>query len=257
VSLRFAILGSGSQGNALVVEAGSTRLLLDCGFAASETARRLALRGLVPGDLSGILVTHEHDDHIGGVARFARKHKLPVWITPGTLRGLEPLFEGIAALHLIEGYAPLCIGDVEVRPFPVPHDAREPAQYVFGDGAARLGVLTDVGCITPWIQSMLAACDALVLECNHDPGLLSSSDYPPPLKQRISSRFGHLDNQAAAALLGAMPAGRLRHVVAAHLSQSNNRPELARGALAAALSCTPDWIAVADQDSGLGWRTVS
>src|SRR5688572_2186928 len=198
VSLRFAILGSGSQGNALVVEAGATRLLLDCGFAASETVRRLAALGLAPDDLSGILVTHEHDDHIGGVARFARKHGLPVWITPGTLRGLEALFDGVEVLHLIEGYAPLCIGDVEVVPFPVPHDAREPAQYVFGDGARRLGVLTDTGCVTPCIRTMLASCQALVLECNHDPALLSAGDYPLSLKQRISSRLGHLDNQAAA-----------------------------------------------------------
>jgi phosphoribosyl 1,2-cyclic phosphodiesterase len=256
VSLRFAILGSGSQGNALVVEAGSTRLLLDCGFAANETVRRLAQLGLAPDDLSGVLVTHEHDDHVGGVARLARKYQLPVWITPGTLRGLEALFEGVDSLHRIEGYAALCIGDVEVQPFPVPHDAREPAQYVFGDGAVRLGVLTDTGCVTPWIQKMLASCEALVLECNHDLDLLSASDYPVALKHRISSRFGHLDNQAAAGLLSGMPGARLRHVVAAHLSQSNNRPELARGALAAALGCTPDWIAVADQDAGLDWRMV-
>jgi phosphoribosyl 1,2-cyclic phosphodiesterase len=256
VSLRFAILGSGSQGNALVVEAGATRLLLDCGFATSETVRRLAQLGLTPADLSGILVTHEHDDHVGGVARFARKYRLPVWITPGTLRGLGPLFQGIECLHRIEGYAPLCIGDVEVHPFPVPHDAREPAQYVFGDGGVRLGVLTDTGWITPWIQTMLASCEALVLECNHDLDLLSSSDYPPPLKQRISSRLGHLDNQAAAGLLAGRTTARLRHVVAAHLSQSNNRPDLARAALASALGCTSDWIAVADQEAGLDWRQV-
>ena len=257
MSLRFAILGSGSQGNALVVEAGDTRLLLDCGFATNETLRRLGQLGLAPADLSGILVTHEHDDHIGGVARLARKYRLPVWMTPGTLRGLEALFDGVSNVQRIEGYAPLCIGDVEVQPFPVPHDAREPAQYVFGDGDVRLGVLTDTGWVTPWIQSMLASCTALVLECNHDLGLLSSGDYPPALKQRISSRFGHLDNQAAAGLLAGVDCARLRHVVAAHLSQSNNRPELARGALAAALGCTADWIAVADQDAGLDWREVS
>ena len=257
MSLRFAILGSGSQGNATVVEAGSTRLLLDCGFAMAETVRRLAAFGLSPEHLTGILVTHEHDDHLGGVARLARKYRLPVWLTPGTLRGVEALFQGVEVLHLIEGYAPLCIGDVEVRPYPVPHDAREPAQFVFGDGAVRLGVLTDVGCATPCIQAMLAACEALVLECNHDPGLLAAGAYPPSVKQRISGRYGHLDNDAAAALLASLPRERLRHVVAAHLSQSNNRPELARRALAGALGCEAEWIAVADQDSGLGWRTVA
>jgi phosphoribosyl 1,2-cyclic phosphodiesterase len=254
--MRFAILGSGSQGNCLVVEARNTRLLLDCGFGVGETVRRLARLGLAPGELSGILVTHEHDDHIGGVARLARKLRLPVWLTPGTLRGLEGLFAGMEALHLLEGYAPLCIGDLEVYPFPVPHDAREPAQYVFGDGVRRLGVLTDTGCATPLMVRMLSACDALVLESNHDAQLLAAGDYPPALKQRIASRYGHLDNAAAAGLLGLLDCGRLQHLVAAHLSQHNNRPELAREALADALACAPDWVAIADQDTGLGWRQI-
>lgn len=255
--MRFAILGSGSQGNCLVVEAQNTRLLLDCGFSLGETLRRLARLGLAPEQLSGILVTHEHDDHVGGVARLARKLGLPVWLTPGTLRGLEGLFAGMDGLHLLEGFAPLCIGDLEVHPFPVPHDAREPAQYVFGDGVRRLGVLTDTGCVTPVMVRMLSACDALVLESNHDPGLLAAGDYPLALKQRIASRLGHLDNAAAAALLGALDCSRLQHLVAAHLSQSNNRPELAREALAGPLACAPDWVAIADQDSGLDWRQIA
>jgi len=254
--VRFALLGSGSQGNALVVEVRETRLLLDCGFSLGETIRRLARLGLAPDQLSGILVTHEHDDHIGGVARLARKFQLPVWLTPGTLRGLESLFAGVDELRFLEGYAPLCIGDIEVCPFPVPHDAREPAQYRFSDGARSLGVLTDAGCVTPLIRRMLNACNALVLECNHDLELLAASDYPEPLKRRISSRQGHLDNAAAADLLARLDSGRLQHLVAAHLSQSNNRPDLARGALADALGCTADWIAVADQDAGLGWREI-
>jgi phosphoribosyl 1,2-cyclic phosphodiesterase len=254
--VRFAILGSGSEGNGLVVEAGRTRVLLDCGFSAGETARRLGRLGLAPSDLAGILVTHEHDDHIGGVARLARKFGLPVWITAGTLRGLESLFVGVRDVHRIEGYAPLCIGALEVHPFPVPHDAREPAQYVFSDGAPRLGVLTDTGCATAHIQHMLDGCSALVLECNHDPGLLAASDYPRMLKDRIAGRFGHLANDTAGALLASLNCGALQHVVAAHLSQSNNRPELARLALANALGCRADWIEVADQDFGLAWRDL-
>lgn len=255
--MRFAILGSGSQGNCLVVEARNTRLLLDCGFSVGETLRRLARLGLAPEQLSGILVTHEHEDHVGGVARLARKLGVPVWLTPGTLRGLEGLFAGMDDVHLLEGYAPLCIGDLEVHPFPVPHDAREPAQYVFGDGARRLGVLTDTGCATPIMVRLLSACDALVLECNHDPGLLAAGDYPPALKQRIAGRFGHLDNATAATLLGALDCSRLQHLVAAHLSQSNNRPDLARAALSAPLACSADWVAIADQDSGLDWRQIA
>jgi phosphoribosyl 1,2-cyclic phosphodiesterase len=255
--MRFASLGSGSQGNALLVEVGCTRVLLDCGFGLSETTRRLARLGISPSDLCAILVTHEHDDHIGGVARFARKHNLPVWLTAGTLRGLRGLFEPDIELHLIEGYARFAIGAIQIDPFPVPHDAREPAQFVFSDGARSLGVLTDAGYVTPHMQRCLSGCNALVLECNHDPSLLREGDYPQSLKLRIASRMGHLDNEAAGGLLAALNAGRgLQHVVAAHLSESNNRPELARQALAGALGCSSQWIGVADQQSGLEWREL-
>jgi phosphoribosyl 1,2-cyclic phosphodiesterase len=254
--MRFASLGSGSQGNALVVEAGATRVLLDCGFGLAATVARLGRLELVPEDLSAIVVTHEHDDHIGGVARLARRHHIPVWLTPGTLSGFEALFADVADVRLIHNYTVFAIGDLEVSPFPVPHDAREPAQYVFGDGKRRLGVLTDVGCTTRHIELMLSGCDALVLECNHDPDLLRLSSYPQRLRERIAGRYGHLDNDAAAGLLGRLDNGRLKHLVAAHLSKENNRPELARAALAAVMNCTPDWIAVADQEEGLAWREI-
>ncbi|HEX4986461.1 MAG TPA: MBL fold metallo-hydrolase [Burkholderiales bacterium] len=254
--MRFASLGSGSQGNALVVEAGGSRLLLDCGFGLAATETRLARLGLRPADLDAIVVTHEHDDHIGGVAKLARRHGIPVWITPGTLRGFEALFAEVAEVHLIHNYAAFAVGDLQVRPFPVPHDAREPAQYVFGDGSRRLGVLTDAGCATRHIEDMLSGCDALVLECNHDAQMLQESSYPRSLRERIAGRFGHLDNTAAAQLLGRLDNGRLKHLVAAHLSKENNRPEIARAALAAVLGCAPEWIAVADQEEGLGWREI-
>ena len=254
--MRFALLGSGSQGNALLVEADDTRLLLDCGFSVGETVRRLARLGLAPEQLTAVLVTHEHDDHLSGVARLARKFALPVWATHGTIRGLDGLLDGLE-VHRIEGYACLCIGAIEVQPFPVPHDAREPAQYVFSDGARRLGVLTDTGCATPHIRRVLDGCDALVLEANHDLDLLARSDYPHMLKQRIAGRFGHLDNAQAAELVSELDCTRLQHMVAAHLSQTNNHPDLARSALAAVLSCTPDWIAVAEQDGGLDWRQIA
>ncbi len=254
--MRFASLGSGSQGNALVVEASTTRILVDCGFSVSETTRRLARIGIAPRDLSAIVVTHEHDDHIGGVARFARKHHLPVWLTSGTLRGLEGLFDPDVSVCQIRGYAAFSVGDIRIDPFPVPHDAREPAQFVFSDGAHRLGVLTDAGHATAHMRHCLNGCNALVLECNHDPELLRSGDYPERLKVRISSRLGHLDNASAAALLAALERNRLQHVVAAHLSQTNNRPELARGTLAAVLGCADHWIAIADQQTGLSWRQL-
>jgi len=254
--MRFASLGSGSQGNALVLEVGTTRLLLDCGFGVSETATRLARLGLEPGDLDAVVVTHEHDDHIGGVARLARKHDLPVYLTHGTLTALDGERSAIAEITVIDSHTAFAIGDIEVRPYPVPHDAREPAQFVFGDGASRVGVLTDAGSSTPHIEAILSGLDALVLECNHDLDLLMSGAYPLPLKRRIASRFGHLDNRTAAQLLVSIDCSRLQHLIAAHLSRQNNTPELARAAMAQALNCTPEWIGVASQDEGFGWREI-
>ena len=257
--MRFASLGSGSEGNGLVVQAGNTSLLLDCGFGLADTARRLQRLNLTPENIDGIVVTHEHDDHVGGVPRFARKHDIPVYLTHGTLMATGVTrFEGVV-VHIIDSHAALPVGDVQLRPFPVPHDAREPAQFVFSDGDKSLGVLTDTGVSTSHIEAMLSAVDALVLECNHDLDLLMKSAYPYPLKQRISGRLGHLDNRTAASLLSALPKamGRMQHVIAAHLSKQNNTPALAQRALAQALGCGDAWIGVATQDEGFGWREIA
>jgi phosphoribosyl 1,2-cyclic phosphodiesterase len=255
--MRFASLGSGSRGNSLVVEAGGTKVLLDCGFAARTTAEKLCRLGVSPDSLSGVLVTHEHSDHIAGVFRFARRYELPVFLTHGTHaaapRGKLPLPE----CRLIDSHTPFAIGDLEIHPFPVPHDAREPVQYTFSNGVHRLGVLTDTGAITPHIVEVLRKCAALVLECNHDAALLAASDYPEMLKRRISGPYGHLENTEAASLLRQVDTSQLQHLVAAHLSQQNNRQELAVAVLALALNCTEDWIGVASQDDGFGWRQLS
>jgi phosphoribosyl 1,2-cyclic phosphodiesterase len=254
--MRFASLGSGSEGNGLVVEAGDTRLLIDCGFRLRDAAARLWRLGLAPESITAVLVTHEHTDHAGGVAAFARRYRVPVWLTFGTLDMLGEAFLRVPGICGFDSHDTFAIGMLEVRPFPVPHDAREPVQFVVGDGAHRLGVLTDIGTSTRHVEASLSGCDALVLECNHDLEMLAGGDYPWPLKQRIASRLGHLHNEAAAELLAALDTSRLRHVVAAHLSPQNNTPDKARAALAKALGCAPDWIGIADQQTGFAWRDV-
>lgn len=253
--MRFSSLGSGSRGNALVVEADGTRILVDCGFGPRELAKRLARLGLAPGDLDAVLVTHEHSDHVGGVGRCALRYSLDVFMTNGTVGAAGLPAPAEFTVTVFDSHAAFVVGGIEVSPFPVPHDAREPVQFVFSDGRRRLGLLTDTGHVTPHVVAMLAGCDALVLECNHDAEMLARGSYPRALKQRIAGRFGHLDNAAAAGLLRQIDAGRLQHVVCAHLSQQNNTPELARSALAE-VTGNAESIGVADQDNGFDWLAI-
>ena len=255
--MRFASLGSGSEGNGLVVQVGATNVLMDCGFSLTDTYARLARIGLTPDCINGIVVTHEHSDHIAGVAQLARKHSIPIWLTHGTMRAHPKLMNNPPRLTQINSDHSFAIGGLLVKPYAVPHDAAEPVQYVFSDGTKRLGVLTDTGCSTPHIETMLNGCDALVLECNHDVTMLANSNYPLSLKKRIGGRFGHLNNTDAAALLARLDCSRLQHVVAAHLSQKNNTQKLAADALSGALNCDPSWIAMATQNNGLTWREIS
>jgi len=258
--IRFASLASGSKGNCLVAEVGGSRVLLDCGLAPRETVRRLARLGLAPSDIAAIIVTHEHDDHVGGVFAFAAKNSLPVWITHGTLRAAEEAGKGDGSgavrINLVDSRLPFDVGDIRVQPFTVPHDAREPVQFVVTDGAFRLGVLTDIGATTAHVEAALSGCDALVLECNHDLDLLWNSSYPAWLKRRISGPFGHLDNGQAGKLLASIDRSKLKHLIGAHLSEQNNRPELARRALADAMGCAEHWVALATQEDGFGWREL-
>ena len=254
--MKFASLGSGSEGNALLVAAGQTQVLMDCGFGLKDTLSRLARLGISAEQLSGIAVTHEHGDHIGGVARLARKFNLPVWLTHGTLRSQLKLFSGITQLHEIDPHQAFAIGDLEIIPYTVPHDAAEPVQFVFNDGVRRLGVLTDAGCSTAHIERLLSGCHALVLECNHDSDMLMNGDYPYSIKLRVSGRFGHLNNQDTAGILARLDVSRLQHLVAAHLSRKNNTAALATQALCGALGCEADWVCVATQEDGFAWREI-
>ncbi|WP_354677425.1 MBL fold metallo-hydrolase [Cupriavidus plantarum] len=259
--MRFAFLGSGSEGNSLLIESfdgtRATRVLLDCGFGIRETARRLERLGVTPDQLDGLLVTHEHGDHIGSAYSFAAKYRLPVYTSHGTwmatshLRGAD-----VADVRVCCADRGFDIHGLHVLPYTVPHDAREPLQFVLTDGDARLGVLTDAGMETPYVIAKLAGVDSLVLECNHDREMLRNSAYPYSLKRRIGGDFGHLANEIAASILQQVKHGGLRHVVAAHLSKQNNTPELAAGALAEVLGATLEDILIADQELGLGWQAV-
>jgi len=257
--VRFASLGSGSEGNALLVEAQSgvttTRVLLDCGFSAREVERRLTRLGASVEGLDAILITHEHSDHIGSALTLARKWSIPLYMSWGTARAVGA-DEADVDLQVLWGDEAVTIGDLSVLPYTVPHDAREPLQYVFSNGASRLGVLTDVGTSTPHISAVLSGCDALVLECNHDVQMLAGSRYPVSLKARIGGNHGHLNNGAAADILASLDRSRLRHLVAAHLSQQNNLPELAQAALAGVLGAVSTDVVVASQSDGFAWLSV-
>ncbi|MGJ8619103.1 MAG: MBL fold metallo-hydrolase [Methylophilaceae bacterium] len=254
--MRFASLGSGSSGNGMVIEQASTRLLLDCGFSVKETIARLARLDLMPEEITGILITHEHDDHAKGAFKLAEKFNIPIWLSHGTRVMTERYMSkaSIAQVNVLDSHTMFAINDIEITPFPVPHDAREPTQFVFNNGQHKLGVLTDVGDSTPHIELMLSGCDALVLECNHDLTMLESGPYSYALKKRVGGGLGHLDNDSAAQLLSKLDTSRLKHIIAAHLSAKNNTQALAKKALSRVLNCEPDWVGIATQDDGFSWR---
>jgi phosphoribosyl 1,2-cyclic phosphodiesterase len=257
--LRFCCLGSGSEGNALVIEAMDglwpTRVLVDNGFNLRQLRRRLARAGLTIDAIDAIVVTHEHSDHAGGVAALARRRRIPVFATAGTAQACGLAERGCDWRPLKDG-AIVGIGGLSVRPYAVPHDAAEPVQFVFSDGAVKLGLLTDIGSATDGVVAALAGLHAFILECNHDAEMLRTGPYPYFLKSRIGGERGHLSNAQAAQLLARIDRRVLQSVIAAHLSRSNNRPALARAALARVLDCSDADIAVADQDEGLSWRAL-
>jgi phosphoribosyl 1,2-cyclic phosphodiesterase len=257
--MRFRSLGSGSTGNATLVEARSgsnaTRVLLDCGFSLRELEARLLREDLVPADLSAVFITHEHGDHVGCALTLARKHRVPLWMSRGTWRalGAPDLPEQI---HFARDGALIDVGNLQLQPYTVPHDALEPLQICFTDGQTRLGVLTDAGMATEHLLAHLQNCHALLLECNHDSNMLAHSRYPESLKRRIAGRLGHLSNDTSARILAACVHAGLRDVVAAHLSEQNNSPELALGALAEPAAAYGVALQAADAVSGFDWLEV-
>lgn len=255
MSLRFASLGSGSRGNALLLETSQVRVLIDCGFPAREIAARLGRLGVDPQSLDAILVTHEHGDHLRGAGAMARRYGLPVWMTAGTFRAGN--LGQVADLKRIDCHAGwFHLGDLEVLPFPVPHDAREPCQFLFQSRGLRLGLLTDTGHITPHIRENLHACDCLVLEFNHDTEMLANGPYPPRLRARVGGRHGHLSNAQSIELLSQLPLEPVKHLLASHLSEKNNSVERVRCAVSAQLPSLTGRLRFASQDDVSGWLDV-
>jgi phosphoribosyl 1,2-cyclic phosphodiesterase len=252
--LRFKSLGSGSTGNATVVEATSgttqVRLLVDCGLGIRVLAQRLAQAGLSIEQLDAIFITHEHADHVGSGLKLALRHGIAIWMSEGTWRACgEPALGPL--LHLTAHGEQIDLGAMQVQPFAVPHDAREPLQLRCQDGQTQLGILTDLGHVPEEVLRQLHGCRTLLLECNHDSLMLSESAYPAFLKRRVGGDVGHLSNEQAAGVAAALR-HRLTTVLAAHLSQANNRPELAQSALRHALGDGAN-IAVAHAVTGSPW----
>ncbi len=245
--LSVCILGSGSRGNAIFVSDGATSILIDAGFSAREIDRRMRHRGLDPAGLSAILVTHEHTDHMRGIERLVRRHRLPVFLTAGTRQVATALHE------LPEIYPFACghefrINTLAIRPFSISHDACDPAGFTIGANGSRIGIATDLGHVTALVREHLRGCRLLIVEANHDPGMLMDGPYPWFLKQRIRSRTGHLSNHETGRLLADILHPGLEQVVLAHLSETNNTPEKALAEISARLSGTPVRIGAASQN---------
>ncbi|TLP63081.1 MULTISPECIES: MBL fold metallo-hydrolase [Pseudomonas] len=252
--MRFAVLGSGSQGNGTLIASGDTFILVDCGFSLRETERRLALLGVSAQQLSAVLVTHEHADHVHGVGLLARRYNVPVYMSQGTLRGLR---KPVEVAEFIGCGDVLRIGALHVSAARVEHDAYEPLQYVISDGQRRFGMLTDLGSYDSQLLERYQGLDALLIEANHCRDLLARGHYPRFLKLRVGGSQGHLNNHQAASLVKELGWNNLQHLVLAHLSSKNNLPQLALQCFVDTLGCDPNWLQVANQDHGLDWRHIA
>jgi len=218
--IKVAALGSGSSGNSLLVQSGSTTLLVDCGFTMKETIARMYQLGVSPTDLDAILISHEHGDHVKGVGPLSRKFGIEVRCTYGTFhRARDNRFPSVRLFHAHE---PFTIGSIQVDPFPTPHDAAESCQFVFSVNDVKFANVTDLGVCTPHVQEKLEGVHGLVVECNYDSEMLRNGPYPPSLQARIRSDYGHLGNVQAGELLKKLDHAGLQAILLGHLSEQNN-----------------------------------
>lgn len=250
--MRFASLGSGSKGNATLVETQTTCVMVDCGFSIKDVIRRLENLGKTPQDLNAILVTHEHSDHWKGVIPFAQRFSIDVFVTPGCLRAVGLDASSYAGINLIESDSCFEIGDLKVQPATVPHDAREPVQFLFFNANRKLGILTDLGSVPPYISQLYGDCDGLIIEANHDLKMLEEGSYPRFLKDRVAGAWGHLNNEQTASLIAALDQKRIQHIVVAHISQANNDLDQVKQSIESVYN-GPGKIYYATQDQGFDW----
>lgn len=251
--MRVASLGSGSKGNATLIQAQSTTLLVDCGFGLKDVEQRLAAKGVSPKDLSAIFVTHEHGDHLKGAPMLANKYDIPLWASAGTARYFK---REVPTHQVLNPHSQYTIGDIKVEPVTVPHDATEPTQFVFHALGVSVGLLTDLGSITEHVKEAYKQCNLLMLECNHDPQMLLEGPYPYSLKKRVGGDYGHLSNQQAVELLNSVDKTILSQVLISHISEQNNDEQLAISAVEAALIGQDVSVLMLSQASGCDWLNV-
>lgn len=237
--MRFALLGSGSKGNCLYIEAGKTSILVDAGFSGKEIARRMALLNRDLESVNGIFLTHEHADHVQGAGVLSRRCRLAVHANAGTFTGSDGKIGKLHKQVEFETGTTIEIQDLQVRSFAVSHDTLDPVGYLISDGHHSIACCTDTGKVSNLISQRLQGCDALILEFNHDPGMLKKGPYPLFLQQRVRSSQGHLANEDAASFLATLLHDKLQHIILAHLSETNNCPEFALQSASAVINTQP------------------
>jgi phosphoribosyl 1,2-cyclic phosphodiesterase len=252
--LRFSSLGSGSTGNACLVQTKQALVMLDCGFSCKETVFRLQRMGVDPESVDAIVVTHEHNDHFSGVGTFSRKFKVPIWMNYGTYRSKS--IGKLDQLTIFDSNKAFNINDLHLQPFPVPHDSREAVQFIFSYNNKKLAIVTDLGHISAHVKAILTDLNALVIEANHDYDMLWAGAYSQSLKYRVSGNYGHLNNHQAAEFVKSLDYNSLQHLVVAHLSSKNNSPDKTKMTFEHILNKLPKQFEIANQDQGYGWKEI-
>ena len=253
MSVRLTSLGSGSKGNATLIQYLGRSIVIDSGFSCKALEERLGERGVHPESIDAILVTHEHSDHFKGVSAFSNKYNCQCWLSRGT--SLHHLADKLKSPNIFCSHSCFHIGEFEVTPVAVPHDAREACQFVVNVSGFKLGILTDLGHITPHVEREYNNLDALLLEFNHDSEMLLNGRYPQKLKQRVGGSLGHLSNTQSLAFLKSINTSNLQLLAAMHLSEENNSRMLVENLLKK-VNLHNAKVVIADQDAGFDWFEI-